>query len=543
MTHAPTARSRRSPHHLGLIFEWSAERSGRTVMRLDRPLDTAPGGGTSLDVEALAAEVSALAAALHAAGARHGDRVVIVKDNHYDITLLAAAAARFGALPVLLSAGIAVSSIRAMIERVRPALVVAGTTVLARAAAEGIDLTAGVSRVVAVGAGGESVPERAVPLSELRGAPDVPVRISAPDEPMVVTHTSGTTGVPKLVVNSSYTALGALPYRLESAPVPFIAPNARDVVAVSLPFAHVRTMSWTQAQLTRGPREIVVVTDTSIPNAESMFERFPATSIESVPNVFQRWEPLADRRPELFAQVRRYATTFDAIHPRTVRKFLGASRRRFPVWAWGLCQSEVGGVFANICTRRTVREGAGGSRELNIGWPTLVGVRVVDPDTGRSARRGDPGIVMVKTPIRCLDYLGESDRHQAKMTGKWWNTGDLGVREGFGRYRLIDREVDMIPGMSCIELESTLLDRLDRTSEVIVLAVPGALPLPVLCVDGEPPSEAEWRAATTGLPELDRPRIVPWEDLPRTATWKVRRQLLRERLVGTDAGLGTGRWT
>lgn len=544
MTHtsSPPA-ARRAPDNIGLLFDWSAARSTRTELRCDRPLDTSPEAGTRFTVPELAALVREYSSCLYAAGVRGGDRVAIVKDNHFDITLLAAAVARFGALPILMAADIPLASIRAMIERARPALVVAGTSVLRRCRADGIELAESGTRIIAVGEMAGDQLEGVLRLDELRGAAAAPVRVVASHEPMIVTHTSGTTGVPKLVVHSPYTALGALPYRLESGPVPLIAPNRRDVVVVSLPFAHIRTLSWTKAQLTRGPRRLVVLADTSLATAERILEAEPATSIESVPNVFQRWEPLVDRRPELFAQVRRYATTFDAIHPRTVRKFLGASQRRFPVWAWGLCQSEVGGVFANICTRRTVRPGRGGSRELNIGFPTLVGVRVVDPESGRAVPRGRPGIVMVKTAIRCLDYLGEEDRHRAKLDGKWWNTGDLGVREGFFKFRLVDREVDMIPGMSSIEAESILLDRLDRASEVIVLAVPGGLPLPVLCLEGEPLSQDEWRSATAGLPELDQPRVVRWEDLPRTATWKVRRQLLREQLVGVENGVGTGRWT
>jgi acyl-coenzyme A synthetase/AMP-(fatty) acid ligase len=151
--------------------------------------------------------------------------------------------------------------------------------------------------------------------------------------------------------------------------------------------------------------------------------------------------------------------------------------------------------------------------------------------------------MMVATKSRCLDYLGEHERHREKQRGKWWNTGDIGERASFGRLRLVDREVDIIPGTSGIELESILLDRLERASDVAVLGVPGRPPVPVLCMRDNRLGPEEWRAATADLPELDEPRLLDWEEVPRTATWKVRRLELREKVLGTKEVLGTGRWT
>jgi acyl-coenzyme A synthetase/AMP-(fatty) acid ligase len=288
---------------------------------------------------------------------------------------------------------------------------------------------------------------------------------------------------------------------------------------------------------------MVVISRPDIDNVAAVLAQHRPTSLEALPNMFQRWEELADLKPDLFSQVKRFISTFDAVHPRTVRKYLAISRRRFPVWAWGLGQSEIAGFTFNIFTKRTVRDPDVRHDATNLGWPALVRVRIVDPETGRDQPRGKPGLIMVKTPNRCLAYLGEEDRHQAKINGVWWNTGDLGVRASLGRFRLIDREVDMVPGMSCIEVESTLLDRLDRASEVVVLAVPDGPPVPVLCLRDDRLDPQEWARATEGLPELAEPKIVPWDEVPRTATWKVRRVELREKLLGAQSGHGTGKWT
>jgi len=532
-----------APINIGLLFDWHAARTTQTVVHLDRPFDVAPDAGTTLDGVALATLVRDLSDCLYAAGLRHGDRLAIVKDNHFDVVVTAAAAARIGAVPVMMAPIASIEAVRTMIGRAGPTVLVAGTNILARAAEAGIALADPGVSLIAVGPPGEAAAD--LPrFADLRGGAAAPVRVRRDDEPMIVTHTSGTTGVPKLVVHSAFTALGGLPYRLESLRLPLLTSKRGDVVASAISFAHMRGLSWTRAQLTLAPKGMVVISRPDPDNVAEVLARHRPTSLEALPNMFQRWEGLAELKPDLFAQVKRFISTFDAVHPRTVRTFLGVSRRRFPVWAWGLGQSEIAGFTFNIFTRWSVRGRRGARLDVtNLGWPALVRVRVVDPATGRVRERGRPGLIMVRTKTRCLTYLGEEDRHASKVTGPWWNTGDLGERAGLCRFRLVDREVDMVPGMSCIEVESTLLDRLERATEVLVLAVPDGPPVPVLCMRDDRLAPQEWAVATAGLPALAEPRIVPWEEVPRTATWKVRRVELRERLLGARTGPGTGQWT
>src|SRR3954468_19290008 len=97
------AGKKSAPINIGLLFDWNAERSTHTTMYLDRPFDVAPEAGTAVDGAVLASVVRDLSACLHAAGLRHGDRLGIVKENHFDMVLTAAAAARIGALPVMMA--------------------------------------------------------------------------------------------------------------------------------------------------------------------------------------------------------------------------------------------------------------------------------------------------------------------------------------------------------------------------------------------------------------------------------------------------------
>src|SRR3954465_8331542 len=93
------------PRSVGLLLGGAAGAAGRAgpAFVLDRPYDIAPDGGCRYDVAATAALVADGAAALPRAGARRGGRVAVVKDNPFDNPLLAAAAARIGALPAMIS--------------------------------------------------------------------------------------------------------------------------------------------------------------------------------------------------------------------------------------------------------------------------------------------------------------------------------------------------------------------------------------------------------------------------------------------------------
>jgi acyl-coenzyme A synthetase/AMP-(fatty) acid ligase len=529
------------PIGIGALFETHAERRQSTIFHLSRPFDIAPEAGTRFDVEALAGLVAEAAGWLHAAGAREGDRVAVVKENHWDCVLLACAASRLGAVPAMISGALPPAALRVLLERLRPTVIVASGRILAAARFGRVALDVEGARVVDID--GES--PAAVPLDDLRGEPTPPPRLRRPDEPMIVTHTSGTTGVPKLVAHSANTIVGVLG-RTESIRWPIVATRRDDTVASAIAFVHGRSVPWTTGTLRLEPRAAVIVADPAPECAERAFATNPPTTVEALPNWYIQWEPLTVGQGGVFANVRLYVSTFDAMHPPTVRKFLAASGRRFPVWLQGWGQTETGPLAFRLLTRRALsRTGDRHPTTRDVGRPIpfFMGLRVVEPDTMRPVGAGRPGVVLARTGGRCLTYIGEEERWRRKVEGSWWNTGDVGVRTRTGSIRLLDREVDVVPGLSCIELEDVLSDRLPAAREIVILGVRDRLPLPVVCTDDGELDPAAWAAAVRDLPPLADPIAVTWDQVPRTGTGKVRRQELREHLVGDSAALGTGRWT
>ncbi|MBK0869245.1 acyl--CoA ligase [Saccharopolyspora sp. HNM0986] len=530
---------------MGVLFDECADRRDSPRVHLDRPFDIAPQGGTCYEAPDLAVLVRQAAGWLAAAGAGRGDRVAIVKENHWDYDLLACAAIRLGAVPAQLSAQLPPDSVELLLKRLEPAVLVSTSAVLGAAGAQGTDLVAFARSTVVLDGDdpGAAVPGTAS-LSELHGQDAPAPRRRDGDAPLVINHTSGTTGVPKLVVHSARTIVGELA-RFEAMPLPKIGVGRDDTVLNANSFAHGRTFCWTGVVMSMAPRELVVLGDQDPDRADPLLRAHPPTIVEALPSTYVRFRPLTDRLDNPFRRTRLFISTYDAVHPPTIRAYLGATARRGPVWMQGWGQTETGPLTFRFHTRRSLHDspGCGKTRDVGRPVPFKTRLRVVDPDTFEPVRRGRPGLVLARTAARCQDYAGESGRWAAKRHGDWWNTGDIGMRTRTGSVLLLDREVDRVPELSCLETEDVLEDRLPVAQECVVLGRPDAPPLPVVVtVDGRL-SGAAWRRATRGLPPMQEPVALTWDRVPRTGTGKVRRLELLEQLTGSTDTAGSGRWT
>ncbi|MER5448920.1 AMP-binding protein [Streptomyces sp. NPDC002766] len=506
-------RERQSPFTerafcLGPLFRRAADRHGAVFVTLDRPLDTHPALGVDLTYTALADVVEELSGRLWEAGVRPSEQVVVHKADNVDIVLLTCAVSRIGAVPVLLSPALAGPVAGELVARLgRPWLVTDRATL--EGSLRGVELP--VRRILCV----DPAPG-AEHLEKYAGAArPAPVRLH-PREPALITHSSGTTGVPKLAVHCANTMWNRL--------VPQQAmgwPTRGETAALHMSFVHSRFYHLLGVLLHFGS-PLVLITDPDPARVGPLLVRHRPGIVETHPNTFVLWEELADAPGGPLSRVKSYGSTFDAIHPRTVRRLLDASKRRTPWLIQLYGQSETGPVAFQWFTRRSA--GRADGRRVGIGIPGFTRVRVTGPD-GRPAAPGAPGRIEARTRGRILTYLGMRDRYERQLTDGWWDMGDMGCRGRLGVLRLIDREIDRIDSVdSNLAVEDTLMERLEELREVVI--VPGAdrEPVPVVCVRGERPLDPErWRRATADLPALAEPRQWRFEDLPMTATWKVKR--------------------
>ncbi|MER8226325.1 hypothetical protein ABTZ58_38680 [Streptomyces sp. NPDC094143] len=102
-----------------------------------------------------------------------------------------------------------------------------------------------------------------------------------------------------------------------------------------------------------------------------------------------------------------------------------------------------------------------------------------------------------KSNGRIVTSLGKHEPREKRADGDRWRMGDVAYRAKWGRLRLLDREVDEIPGIdSTLEIEDKLFARLPELTEVVIVPGPGDRPVPVVSTRGDQPLDAvAWKSA------------------------------------------------
>jgi acyl-coenzyme A synthetase/AMP-(fatty) acid ligase len=508
---------------LGSLFERAAAKHPTNVLILDHDLDISPELGRRATIAEVADLVDDFASRLWAAKVRPGQRVVVYKSDGFDITLLACAAARIGAVPVLLSPKLDGETVAELVRRTdRPFLV----TDQAKLETELPDSVFDLAEKVLLTSGSY---QYATELRGLAGAPRVDPMIMAPEHPTLITHTSGTTGTPKLAVHTGRSLQAR--YRPQASVVaPLI--RGRETIAMHVSFVHSRLITALAISLFRG-FPIVVLADSDPKRAADLFAQLKPGILEAHPNSFMEWEELADDPRQPLANVKLFSSTFDAIHPRTVHRLLRASKRRSPLFGQLYGQSEVGPAVARAFTKRRTLDDDG--RCVGMPFPGMTDVRVVSRD-GKPPSERNPGYIEVRSDGRIVTYLGEQERYDNQVTDGWWRMGDVGYKTKWGCLHLLDREVDLIEGFgSTLAAEDTLFGKLPELAEVIIIPAPDGKALPVVCTKGDKPLDlGAWRLAAASLPAMKDP--VQWKlaDLPQTATTKIKRLELARILASGE---------
>jgi len=509
--------------YIGQIFEEAARRRPGLEITLDQPLLWAPELGTQCTVAGLAELVDDLSARLWAAGVRPTERVAIYKTNNFDIALIACAAARIGAVPALLSPALPSLTVSVLLERLEePWLVTDGDTLdgplgdtPVAASTRGVLLTEGAAR------------DGATLLSRFADAPRRQPVMLHPRQPSLISHSSGTTGIPKLAVHCPEAGFHRLiPQQMVAWPV-----RGKEKAALCMTFVHSRFYQGLAMWLRLG-NPLVIATDPDPKTVGPLFARTRPGYVETHPNNYVDWEELAEAEGEPLSSVRYFGATFDAMHPRTIRRMLNASRRSRPLFLQAYGQSEIGPVAGRWYSRRTAKNADG--RCVGMPLPGFISMRVVDSG-GRRVRRGVVGHLEVRSRTRILTYLGEDERYASQLHQGWWRLGDMGYLDRRGLLHLLDREADRIETMeSNLEVEDVLMSHPDIENAAVIGVPDERWGEAVRCF------VVPKRGRTINVGELHAyvkdKRGAPWapkwidivERIPVTSLGKVDRKSLRE---------------
>jgi fatty-acyl-CoA synthase len=173
-------------------------------------------------------------------------------------------------------------------------------------------------------------------------------------------------------------------------------------------------------------------------------------------------------------------------------------------------------------------------------------VAVMDPELNRVPADGETlGEVVLRGNGVMKEYYKNPEATAEAFRGGWYHTGDLGVLHPDGYIQLLDRAKDIIisggENISSIEVEGVLHAH-PQVVDVAVVGVQddkwGERPVAfVVTVPGAQVTGDELRAhckeSLTGFKVPDRVEFV--EELPRTATGKIRKNTLRALQYQGDA--------
>ncbi|HEX8056430.1 MAG TPA: AMP-binding protein, partial [Novosphingobium sp.] len=164
-------------------------------------------------------------------------------------------------------------------------------------------------------------------------------------------------------------------------------------------------------------------------------------------------------------------------------------------------------------------------------------VRIVDTDD-RPLADGIEGEILARGPGMLLGYADAAQTREAIKPDGFFRTGDLGVRTADGAITITGRKKDLIirggENISAKEIEDVLHTH-PAVREASVVAMPHARLGEGVCAyviarDGKAPSPEALAAhvAASGLAKQKIPeRFELVDDFPRTASGKVRKDLLR----------------
>jgi len=174
----------------------------------------------------------------------------------------------------------------------------------------------------------------------------------------------------------------------------------------------------------------------------------------------------------------------------------------------------------------------------NIGLPMPNTDLALLDDEGREVPMGTPGEIAIRGPQVMAGYWQRPDETAKVMTADgFFRTGDIGVVDERGYFRIVDRKKDMILVSGFNVYPNEIEDVLTQMPGVLEAAAVGIADakageaVKVVIVKRDPAlSEADVRAyCEANLTGYKRPKVVEFrKDLPKTPVGKVLRRELRD---------------
>ncbi|MCA0376717.1 MAG: AMP-binding protein [Gemmatimonadetes bacterium] len=495
---------------------------GRAAEFPDAPALICGVTGKTYTYAGLVDAVHHVAAGLHARGIRKGDVIGMVSPNLPDFAVVFYAAALIGAVPSTVNPIATAEEIGAQFAD-SEALCIVTIPDLYEKCEAAARLASTVREIVVLGEREGAVPYRA--LWAHGNTPPV-VDIDPANDLAALPYSSGTSGIPKGVMLTHRNLVANL-CQMEGV-TQVLAPG--DRVLGVLPFFHIYGMIVVMGGALRQGACIVTL---------------PRFDLEQVLRVLQ------EHRIRMANIVPPILLAF-AKHPVVANYDLSALRYLFSGAA------PLGSEVASAVEARlgvTVRQGYGltetspvshfhpmsGDRvQLDSVGPSAPNTEclLVDPMTGEDVATGERGEVWIRGPQVMKGYLNKPEATAACLTDDgWFRTGDIGVVDEYGWYRIVDRVKELIKykglQVAPAELEALLLGH-PAIADAAVIPVPDAEAgeIPKAYIVARTPIDADsiMQFVAERVSPYKKVRQVEFIDaIPKSPSGKILRRLLVDR--------------
>jgi long-chain acyl-CoA synthetase len=363
----------------------------------------------------------------------------------------------------------------------------------------------------------------------------------APADPALIQFTGGTTGTPKgAVLTHANVVAATLQISLWGGYTTRLTPPERRSVLSVLPYFHVYgtivAMSWalyncaTQVLVPRfeleefmgilaGCREITFFP--TVPTLINAVIHHPkAAGLDLARKIALLNSGAAPMPLELIEQV----------------KELGIGYTE----GWGMSETTSLGISNPVSGMRK-------AGSIGIPWPDT-DVRLVDVEEGRQeVPRGEPGEIVIRSPLVMKGYWGEPGETAAQIRDGWLHTGDIAVRDEDDYFYIVDRKKDMIiaGGFNIYPREiEEVLYRHPKIRDAVAIGVADpyrgeTVKVFIVPQPGAALGEAEVQEfCRERLAAYKRPRIVEFrQELPKSPVGKILRKVLRvEEKARSESG-------
>jgi long-chain acyl-CoA synthetase len=515
------------------VLEWRAAVTPDAVALTDDR-------GGELTYAGLASAMERAAAGYAAAGIRPGAVVPIIARNQTGWVTAMFGLVRAGALPAAVNWRLAAPEVTALLGLMRPAAVVcdADCAVLAKQAVAGL----APPEPVLLGLGESARPGESVAAGSVLGGPAEPAAPGEPagparpedeiparpverlrgPEPLILLHTSGTTGRPKLVPLTHQMLVAADVFmKLE---VPEAAVGTRHLSA--LPLFHVAGLANLGYVLfTGGHLHVLGGFEPAGFVDELAARRIQLTQL--VPTLIQAVTDEVSSRgqPPDLSHLIEIVYGASPIRPDLLERAVRTLGCRF---RQNYASSETGPLPISSLPpddHDPARDRLGTAGRPSLGW---------------EVRLGDRGEIQVRGAAPLPGYWNDAEATGRAMTADgFYRTGDVGIIDGDGYLTIIDRLNDVVitggENVYPAEVEAVLAGH-PQVADVAVIAVPD---------DRWGETVHAVVVAGTGTDRLDTAELIDWArerlagfkcptgvsvvaQLPRNATGKVLRSALRE---------------